>query len=106
MLVQDTERDMQAFLSSKQRGTTAEQRLMIYHRMVMRGLLRQAVKYLTDREKGTILMPEDIDEKTGDSVATVLEYKASRCEGSGCFLFPCLPQYTRIRASRYHGAQC
>ncbi len=75
MLVQDTERDMQAYLSSKQKGTTPAQRLSIYHRLVLQGKLRQAVRYLTDREKGSILMPDDIDEKTGDSVTTVLESK-------------------------------
>jgi hypothetical protein len=64
MLVQDTERDIHAFLSPKQRGTTTEQRIMIYHRMVMRGKLRQAVRYLTDREKDIILIPDDLDEKT------------------------------------------
>jgi hypothetical protein len=75
MLVEDTKREMQAALSTKQRGTTAAQQQSTYHHMFMQGKLRQAVRYLTDREKGIIMMPDENDDKTGDSVATVLESK-------------------------------
>jgi hypothetical protein len=51
MLVQDTERTLAAFLSSKQKGTTAAQRETTYHDMVMQGKQRQAVRYFTGREK-------------------------------------------------------
>jgi hypothetical protein len=37
--------------------------------------LRGAVRYLTDREKGGILQPTNINEKTGDLVGTVLKSK-------------------------------
>jgi hypothetical protein len=37
--------------------------------------MRGALKYLTDREKGGILQPTDIDEKSGDSVETVFRSK-------------------------------
>jgi hypothetical protein len=75
MLVQTTEGDMKANLSAKQGNTTPEQRVKIYNQKILRGGLRSGVRYLTNREKGGILMPGDIDEKTGDSVANVLKSK-------------------------------
>jgi hypothetical protein len=75
MLLQNTERTMESLLSAKQGGHTPEQRAKIFHRKMWRGDVRGAVRYLTDREKGDILQPTDIDEKTGDSVETVLRSK-------------------------------
>jgi hypothetical protein len=75
MLVQSTVRDMESYLSSKQRGVTKEQRAKIFHGKMLQGNVRGAVRYLTDREQGGILLPDDIDEKTGDSVKEVLESK-------------------------------
>jgi hypothetical protein len=42
---------------------------------MLRGDVRGAVRHLTERDKGGVLMPDDIDEKSGDSVADVLEAK-------------------------------
>jgi hypothetical protein len=75
MLVQNTERTMESLLSAKQGGLTPKQRAKIFHRKMLRGDVRCVVRYLTDREKGGILQPTDIDEKTGDSVKTVLRSK-------------------------------
>lgn len=75
MLVQETERDMKSLLSEKQRGTTFEQRAKIFHQKMLRGDVRGAVRYLTEREKGGIHMPDEIDEKTGDPVEEVLRSK-------------------------------
>jgi hypothetical protein len=41
---------------------------------MLQGDVRGTVRYLTDREKG-ILQPTDMDEKTGDSVETILRSK-------------------------------
>jgi len=75
MLVQETERDMKSLLSDKQRGTTFEQRAKIFHQKMLRGDVRGAVRYLTEREKGGVFMPDEIDEKTGDTVEEVLQSK-------------------------------
>ena len=75
MLVQNTERTMESLLSAKQGGLTNEQRAKVFHRRMLRGDVRGAVRFITDREKGGILQPNDIDEKTGDSVETVLRSK-------------------------------
>ena len=75
MLVQNTERTMESLLSAKQGGLTPEQRAKIFHRKMLRVDVRGAVRYLTDREKGGILQPTNIDRKTGDSVETALRSK-------------------------------
>ena len=42
---------------------------------MLRGDILGAIKYLTETEKGGVLMPDDIDEKTGDSVEDILKLK-------------------------------
>jgi hypothetical protein len=68
MLIQNTEQTMESLLSAKQGGLTPKQRAKIFHRKMLQGDVRGAVRYLTDREKGGILRPTNIDEKTGHSV--------------------------------------
>jgi hypothetical protein len=75
MLVQNTERTRESLLSAELGGLTPEQRAKIFHRNMLRGDVRGAVRYLTGREKGGILQPANIDEKTGGSVKTVLRSK-------------------------------
>jgi hypothetical protein len=72
MLVQTTERDMESFLSTKQRGQSVAQREKIFNRKMLRGDVRGAVKYLTDSEVGGLLLPRKIDDKLGDTVEEVL----------------------------------
>jgi hypothetical protein len=64
MLVQNTEQTMESLLSAKQGRLTPEQRAKIFHGKMLQGDVRGAVRYLTDREKGGILQPTDMDEKT------------------------------------------
>ena len=75
MLVQDTERALKSYLSTKQGNVTPEQRAKIFHGKMLRGDVRGAVRYLTARDKGSVLMPDKIDEKSGDTVAEVLASK-------------------------------
>jgi hypothetical protein len=75
LLVEDTLRSMEAPLTHRQRSTTPEQRTKTFHQKVLRGNLWGTVRYLTEREKGGILYPDDIDEKSGNTVQSVLESK-------------------------------
>jgi hypothetical protein len=56
-LVQNTERRMETLLSAKQGRLTPEQRAKIFHRNMLRGDVRGAVRCITEREKGGILQP-------------------------------------------------
>jgi hypothetical protein len=71
-IVRTTERDIQSYLSSKQKGQTDEQRAKVFNMKMLRGDVRGAVKFLTDTEKGGVLLPSAIDDKTGDTVEEVL----------------------------------
>jgi len=75
MLVQSTEQDMDYFLTTHQHGTTSAQRHQTFHRKVLRGEVRAAVRYLMATEKGGVLFPEDVDPITGQTVAEVLASK-------------------------------
>jgi hypothetical protein len=74
-LVQETERDMKTYLSSKRNGTTPEQRAKIFNQKMERGELRSAVRFMTEMEVGSVMNADDIDEKTGLSVAESLAFK-------------------------------
>ena len=88
MLVQTTERDMLSYLSSNRGGTTAEERVKIFKRKILTGDIRGAVKYLTNTETGGVLMPSEIDEKSGLSVEEVLHSKHLDARTPGTNLFP------------------
>jgi hypothetical protein len=76
MLVHNTVRSMESFLSTKRGGdVTTEQRAKIFHQKMLRGDVRGAVRYLSDREKGGILLPNNVDEKSGLIVLEALESK-------------------------------
>jgi hypothetical protein len=99
MLVEDTLRSMETHLTSKQGKTTPEQRTKTFHQKVLRGNIRGAVRYLTEREKGGILYPDDIDEKTGKTVQSVLESKHpdARTPGVDALTdYPFLPDFVDL----------
>ena len=75
MLVQETERDMKTFLTANRKGMTAEQRSKLFHAKMLRGQIREAVRVLTETEVAGVLMPNETDLKTGDSVSEVLASK-------------------------------
>jgi hypothetical protein len=75
MLVQDTERTALAQLAKSRGGSTPEQRAKTYNRLILQGKLRAAVRWLTEREKGGVLLPGDTDEKTGETIFDVLKSK-------------------------------
>ncbi len=75
MLVQDTERTALAQLARVRGVETQEQRANKFAKLVLQGKLRSAVRWLTGRKKGGVLLPDDVDEKTGESVIDVLRSK-------------------------------
>ena len=44
-----------------------------YHSMVIEGKLREAVRWVTNRDGGGVLHPDGVDQKSGKTVAEVLE---------------------------------
>ena len=54
---------------------TIKERAKIFSALICRGKMRAAIRYAGEREKGGILMPGDVGEKTGDLVSEILESK-------------------------------
>ena len=57
MLVGDTLRSCEEYLTSARREETAEHRSQTYHSLVLRGKLRSVVRWITERETGGVLQP-------------------------------------------------
>ena len=57
MLVEDTLRSCEEYLTVSQREETAEHRAQTYHSLVLRVKLRTAVQWITERETGGFLQP-------------------------------------------------
>ena len=75
MLVGDTLRSCEDYLTAARREETAYHRAQTYHSLVLRGKLRLAVRWITERETGGVLQPGDRCDKTGDWVSEVLRDK-------------------------------
>ena len=73
---------------------TAEHRAQTYHSLVLRGKLRSAVRWITERETGGVLQPGDRCEKTGDQVLEVLRAKHPEARTPTA---ACLESYTGRR---------
>ena len=65
----------EAQMSKKQNGLNEKERVKVFSRMICRGKIRAAIRYICEREKGGILMPGDTDEKTGDLIEETLSAK-------------------------------
>lgn len=74
-LVDDTIRSSKIFLD-KNRGTLSrEQRAKIFSRLLLRGKIREAVRFITEREGCGALHPTNIDAKSKERVIDVLHSK-------------------------------
>jgi hypothetical protein len=73
MLVQNTVLSMQTKLSKRQDGQSPERRARVFQSNMLKGDVRGAVKYLTETEKGGVMMPDNIDDKLGLTVKEVLQ---------------------------------
>jgi hypothetical protein len=54
---------------------TQEQRAKKFARLVLQDKLRSAVRWLTEREKGGVLLPGNVDEKSRERVIDILQSK-------------------------------
>ena len=75
MLVEDTLRSSTQYLTAVRREETAEHCAKTFHGLVLRGKLRTAVRWITERQKGGVLQLEGHCTKTGDRVLEVLHAK-------------------------------
>ena len=57
-LVEDTLRSSTHYITAVRREETAEHRAKTFHGLVLRGKLRTAARWITEREKGGVLQPE------------------------------------------------
>ena len=65
MIVGDTLRSCEEYLTASRREETAAHRAQTYHSLVLRGKLQSAVRWITERETGGVLKPGNRCEKTG-----------------------------------------
>jgi hypothetical protein len=66
---------MEARLLKGQDRQSPEQQARVFQMKMLKGDLRGAVKHLTETEKGGVLVPDQIDKKTGFTVKEVLQLK-------------------------------
>eukprot|EP00957_Ditylum_brightwellii_P142943 10891218-Ditylum_brightwellii.AAC.1 len=71
-LVKDTVKTNKTQQPTVQQRESLEHVRCVYTRMLLQGKLRQAVCWLTSRDKGGLIQPTDIDLKTGKPVSKVL----------------------------------
>ena len=74
-IVEDTLRAMKSSLSTARGATTSEQQAKVFDAKVKGGNIRAAVRYITDREGGGVLAPDEIDDKSGKTVINALRDK-------------------------------
>ena len=68
-------KDAEAMMGRKQENLDAKERAKVFSTMLCRRKISAAVRYISMREKGRVLLPGDIDEKSGDEVSEMLRLK-------------------------------
>ena len=63
-------KDVEAMMGRKQENLDAKERAKVFSTMLCRGEISAAVRYISEREKGRVLLPGDIDKKSGDDVSS------------------------------------
>ena len=91
MLVGDTLRLCEEYLTAARREETVGHRAKTYHSLVHRGKLRSAVRWIKERETGVVLQPGERCMKTGDRVLEVLRTKHPEAQTPTA---ACLKSYT------------
>ena len=73
--MEETLRTCTQYLTAVRREDYEEHRAKTYHSLVLQGKLRMAVRWITERDKGGVIQPTDLCNKTGDRVMGVLHTK-------------------------------
>ena len=68
MLVEDALRSCTQYLTAVRQDETAEHRAKTYHSLMLRGKLWTVVRWITERKKGRVLLPEEKCSKTEERV--------------------------------------
>ena len=79
--VEDTLRVMESSLPKARGATTPKQRAKVFYTKVRARNLRTAVRYITDREGGGVLAPDEIDGKSGIDALLRDKHPAMRVPG-------------------------
>ena len=75
ILVEDTAHTCAHYLSNTRGEDSSDHMANIYHSLVLRGKMCLAVFWMTEREKGGVLHPEETCTKTGKFILEVLRSK-------------------------------
>ena len=75
MLVEDTLRSSTQYLTAIRPEETGENRAKTFHSLMLCGKLRMAVRLITERETGGVLLPEEHCRNRGEHVMEVLRTK-------------------------------
>ena len=75
MLVQDTVRTSRSLVSTERRGILDEKVAKTFETLVIKGKIRSAIRFAMLRDKGGVLAPGAVDEKSGKTVLEVLKGK-------------------------------
>ena len=62
-MIDDTVETLKINQSRLTLNESKEKRTKIFHSLILKGELRRAVRYLTDRESGGVLFPDQVDSK-------------------------------------------
>ena len=65
----------EAYLNRKRGGLDTKERAQLFSFLIYRGEIREAIRVICERETGGIMLPGDVDLKTGDLVKKTLESK-------------------------------
>ena len=65
----------EAQMNRKRENIIIKEREKIFSSLICRDKIRAAIRYTSEREKDGILIPVDVDVKTGDLVSEILELK-------------------------------
>ena len=75
MLVSSAEMCAKCFMNRRRGVSTTNERAKVFSNLACRGKLRAVIRCICDTEKGGVLMPDDVDDKSGEKVRDVLHSK-------------------------------
>ena len=108
-MIDDTVETLKINQSRLTLNESKEKRTKIFHSLILKGELRRAVRYLTDRESGGVLFPDQVDSKSGKLIKDVLPDKHPQARIPSATLFnrnPAdFPNLLDIDVSECHIAQ-